>query len=119
MRRAPGCNALHAKWVHKTKVTVNAILERLKAQLGACGNYQVLGVDYGLTFAAVMDSSTVKFFLALADTWGVPANHGDIPNAYVKADKEAHLRIYVQLPLGICVSSATLRKHCKLERARA
>uniref|UniRef100_A0AAV1U5R0 Retroviral polymerase SH3-like domain-containing protein n=1 Tax=Peronospora matthiolae TaxID=2874970 RepID=A0AAV1U5R0_9STRA len=42
---------------------------------------------------------------------GVPAKHGDIPNAYVKAAKEAHLRIYLHLPLGMSVTSATLRKH--------
>ena len=44
-----------------------------------------------IMFAAVMDMSTVKIILALAATWEVGAKHGDIPNAYVKADKEADL----------------------------
>uniref|UniRef100_A0AAV1U887 Integrase catalytic domain-containing protein n=1 Tax=Peronospora matthiolae TaxID=2874970 RepID=A0AAV1U887_9STRA len=76
-----------------TKTDAQGDLEQLKARLVACGNEQVLGVDYTLTFAAVMDLSTVKVILALAATWGVPAKHGDIPNAYVEADKEPHLRI--------------------------
>ena len=42
---------------------------------------------------------------------GVPAKNGDIPNAYVKADKEAHLRIYLQLPRGMSASDSTLREH--------
>ena len=40
-----------------------------------------------------MAISTVKVVLALAATWGVTAKHGDIPNAYAKADKETHLDI--------------------------
>lgn len=43
----------------------------------------MLGGNYNLTFAAVMELSTVKVILALAATWEVPAKHGDIPNAYV------------------------------------
>uniref|UniRef100_A0AAV1T8Z1 Uncharacterized protein n=1 Tax=Peronospora matthiolae TaxID=2874970 RepID=A0AAV1T8Z1_9STRA len=49
--------------------------------------------------------------IALALTWGVPAKHGDIPNAYVKAYNEAHLLIHLHLPLGMSVYSATLRKY--------
>uniref|UniRef100_A0AAV1TTK9 Reverse transcriptase Ty1/copia-type domain-containing protein n=1 Tax=Peronospora matthiolae TaxID=2874970 RepID=A0AAV1TTK9_9STRA len=92
-----------------TKTDAQGDLERLKARLVACGNEQVLGVDYTLTFAAVMDLSTLKVILALAATWWVPAKHGDIPNSYVKADKEPHLRIYLQMPRGMPVSKETLR----------
>ena len=66
VKRAPGLNALHIKWVFKTKTDAQGKVERLKARLVACGNEQVLGVDYSLTFAAVMDLSTVKVILALA-----------------------------------------------------
>ena len=72
----------------------------------------MLGVDYNLTFAAVMDISTAKVVLALAATWGVPSKHGDIPNAYVRAEKEAHLGICLQVPRGMTVSESTLRKIC-------
>ena len=40
-------------------------LERLKARLVTCGNEQVFGVDYQLTFATVMDMSTMKVILRL------------------------------------------------------
>ena len=56
------------------------------------------------------DISTAKVVLALVATWGVPAKHGDIPNAYVRAEKEAHLDIYLQVPSGMTVSESTLRK---------
>ena len=66
-------------------------LELYKARLVACGNEQVLGVDYNLTFVAVMNISTAKVVLALVETWGVPAKHGDIPNAYVRGSTPQHL----------------------------
>ena len=77
MKRSPGANALHLKWVYKTKTGANGELEQYKARLVACGNEQVLVVDYNLTFAAVMDISTAKVVLALAATCGVPAKHGE------------------------------------------
>lgn len=61
------------------------------ARLVACGNEQVLVVDYKLMFAAAMDLSTVKVILTMAATWGVRVKHEDIPNAYVKANKEENL----------------------------
>ena len=106
----PEANAFHSKWVFKTETRADGELEGYKARLVACGNEQVLGVDYNLTFAAVMDISTAKVVLALAATWGVPAKHGDIPNAYVRAEKEPHLDIYLQVPRGMTVSESSMRK---------
>ena len=70
IKRSPGSNALHLKWVYKTKTGADGELERHKARLVASGNEQVLGVVCNLIFAAVMDISTVKVILALAATWG-------------------------------------------------
>ena len=76
----------------------------------ACYNEQVYGVDYGLTFAAVMELSTVKVILVLALRWGVPARHRDIPNAYVKADKEEHLDVFLVILKGMKIQDGNLRK---------
>ncbi|CAI5732632.1 unnamed protein product [Peronospora farinosa] len=57
-----------------------------------------------------MDMSTVKIILALAATWGVGAKHGDILNAYVKADKEADLEILLQVPKRMDVSGDTVKE---------
>nr|CCA26407.1 pol polyprotein fruit fly (Drosophila melanogaster) transposon [Albugo laibachii Nc14] len=94
------CDAhcLHTKWVYKTKRDANGNLERYKARLVAVGNEQVFCRDYNVTFAAVMEMSRVKLILALARVWRVPAQHGNIPNAYVKAEKEPELNIYLRIP---------------------
>ena len=110
IKKPPSSNALHTKWVFQMKIDAHGDLKRLKARLVACGNKQVFGIDYQFTFAAVMDMSTVKVILALVATWGVPVKHGDIPNAYVKADKESHLEILLQVPKAMDVDEATLKK---------
>ena len=46
IKRPPGSNTLHTKWVFKTKTDAHGEIERLKARLVACGNEQVFGVDY-------------------------------------------------------------------------
>ncbi|KAG3110051.1 hypothetical protein PI124_g8068 [Phytophthora idaei] len=78
---------LHTKWVYKTRLYAEGIIGRLKARLVACGNEQEFSVNYIITFAAAIDMTSVKLILVLARKWRVPAKHGDVPNAYVKADK--------------------------------
>ena len=74
-KRSPDANAPHSKWVLKTKTGADGELERYEARPVACSNEQVLGVDYNLTFAAVMEISTAKVVMALAATWSVTAKH--------------------------------------------
>ncbi|KAG2790690.1 hypothetical protein PC129_g17557 [Phytophthora cactorum] len=102
-------HVLHTKWVFKTKTDADGAIERFMARLVACGNEQVFGIDFNLTFAAVMELSTVKVILVFARRWGVPARHGDIPNAYVKADKEQHFEIYLEIPQGVAIGEDVLR----------
>ena len=101
---------MHSKWVYKTKTTTYGKLERHKARLVACGNEQIFGVDYALTLTAIMNMTTVKMIIALAATWGVPAKHGDVPNVYVKAEKEQHLEIKMHVPKGMTIGKDKLKE---------
>eukprot|EP00644_Phytophthora_capsici_P019020 jgi/Phyca11/133345/e_gw1.420.2.1 len=66
-----GERVLHTKWVFKTKMDAKGFIERLKARLVACGNEQEFGVNYNITFAAVIDMSNVKLIFVLARKWKV------------------------------------------------
>ncbi|KAE8951940.1 hypothetical protein PR002_g32818 [Phytophthora rubi] len=44
----------------------------------------------------------------MAHVWEVPARHGDVPSAYVKADKEEGLEIYLYIPDGMETSDELL-----------
>ena len=72
-----------------TRRTQTGIFERYKARLVVCGNEQVFVVDYTLTLATVMDLGTVKLILVLSRRWNAAARHGDVPNAYVKAERRS------------------------------
>ncbi|KAE9023044.1 hypothetical protein PF005_g5220 [Phytophthora fragariae] len=53
VRLPKNVRVLHTKWVFKTKLDAEGLIERLKARLVACGNEQTFGVNYSVTFAAV------------------------------------------------------------------
>ncbi|GMF48730.1 unnamed protein product [Phytophthora fragariaefolia] len=107
--RRVNSHVLHTKWVFKTKTGADGAIENFKARPVPCGNEQLYGTDYNLTLAAVMELSTVKVILVFARRWRVPAWHGNIPNAYVKAKKEQHLEIYLAIPKGMIVPDEVLR----------
>ncbi|GMF39427.1 unnamed protein product [Phytophthora fragariaefolia] len=90
-------------WVYKAKMDAEGAIERLKARLIACGNEQQFGVVYSVTFSLVIEMTSLKLIFALARKWRVPDKHGDVPNAYVKAIKEADLDIYLRIPHGMVV----------------
>ena len=55
-----------------------------------------------------MELGTVKGVLVLSRRWNVRALHGDVPNAYVKAEKEKDIDIYMKVPSGMQVSQNIL-----------
>uniref|UniRef100_A0AAV1VFP5 Reverse transcriptase Ty1/copia-type domain-containing protein n=1 Tax=Peronospora matthiolae TaxID=2874970 RepID=A0AAV1VFP5_9STRA len=57
-----------------------------------------------------MDMTTMKIILALAATWGVPAKHEDVPNTYVKEEKEQHLDILMHFPKGMTIDTRELQE---------
>ncbi|KAE9207773.1 hypothetical protein PF004_g16945 [Phytophthora fragariae] len=99
---------LHTKWVFKTKTHADGTVERYKGRLVVCGNEQEYGIDYIVTFSAVLDLTTGKLIFVMAHVWEVPAHHGDVPSAYVKADKEEGLEIYLYIPDGMEISDKLL-----------
>uniref|UniRef100_A0AAV1VPD8 Reverse transcriptase Ty1/copia-type domain-containing protein n=1 Tax=Peronospora matthiolae TaxID=2874970 RepID=A0AAV1VPD8_9STRA len=87
----------------------NGDIERYKDRLVVCGNEKVFGVDYTLTFAAVIDLGRVRLILVPLRRWKVPARHDDVPNAYVNAEKEEHLDIYMKVPKGMTVKEKEIK----------
>ncbi|KAE8996647.1 hypothetical protein PF005_g23509 [Phytophthora fragariae] len=118
MARTGEVRPLHTKWVFKTKTDANGNVERYKARLIACGNEQVHGVNYTMTFSAVMDTTSTKVILVLSLLWGVPARHGDVSNAYVKAETEPDMDIHLRAPQGMAVNEDKMREHGVKEKSQ-
>ncbi|EGZ23155.1 hypothetical protein PHYSODRAFT_375094, partial [Phytophthora sojae] len=70
---------------------------------------QEYGVDYTYTFSAVLDMESGKIILVVSHIWKVPARHGDVPGAYVKAKKEEELVIMLVIPTGMEFTEEQLR----------
>ena len=51
-----------------------------------------------------------KVILAVSRIWGVPAQPGDVPSAYVKADKEEGFEILLHIPQGMEIEAKLLDK---------
>ena len=62
-------HVLHTKWVFKSNTDADGAIERFKSRLVDYGKEQLLSVDYGLKFAAVMEMSIVKFVLVFSRRW--------------------------------------------------
>ncbi|KAG3105800.1 hypothetical protein PI125_g13360 [Phytophthora idaei] len=105
----PGAKCLHTKWVFKLKTHADGTIERYKARLVARGDEQEYGVDYTVTFSAVLAMVSGKVILVVSRIWKVSARHGDVPNAYVKAKKEAELIIILLIPQGMEFTEEQLR----------
>nr|CCA25836.1 AlNc14C325G10624 [Albugo laibachii Nc14] len=54
-------------------------------------------------------------FRGSQEIWRVQAQHGDKANAYVKAEKEPELNIYLRISQGMSVNQYTLKSY-KVER---
>ncbi len=73
---------------------------RYKSRLVVCGNEQRWGVDFDKTFTEVMDTAMFHVMAALSLTWNSDLIHGDVPNAYVKAEAENGYDLYMVQPKG-------------------
>nr|CCA24015.1 AlNc14C218G9046 [Albugo laibachii Nc14] len=56
-----------------------------------------------------MDMTSFNLILALARNWHVAAKYWDIPNAFVKAEKEPELNIFLRLIKGVEVEQYSAR----------
>ncbi|CEG45564.1 FOG: Transposon-encoded proteins with TYA, reverse transcriptase, integrase domains in various combinations [Plasmopara halstedii] len=53
---------------------------------------------------------TAKVISAMAQHWKLPARHGDVPNAYVKASAEEEFPIYIKTPQGMEIRDQVLKE---------
>ena len=63
------------KWVFRTKFNSDGSIFKHKARLVVKGFSQVVGVDYGDTFAPVAKHDTIRLLLALAGQMGWKMYH--------------------------------------------
>jgi len=66
-------NTIYVKWVFRTKLNANSIINKHKVRLVVKGYAQIYGIDYSNTFALVakMDTIRLLFVVAAHKNWKV------------------------------------------------
>ena len=110
--RPRGKNLVSSKWVLKSKVKPDGVLEKRKARLVARGFSQTHGVDYFETFSPVARYESVRCMLALAAAWDMNIMQFDVKTAFLNGNLDEE--VYMEQPEGY--EDGTDRV-CKLKRS--
>jgi len=97
----PGGRFVDTKWVLKKKRDECGNLVKFKARLTAPGFTQIAGLDYDETFAAVVQTDTLRLLLAHAIQYQLHTVQYDIESAYLNAPLDE--KIYIQPPAMVSV----------------
>ncbi|KAL0310592.1 UNVERIFIED_CONTAM: putative mitochondrial protein [Sesamum angustifolium] len=86
------------KWIYKTKLNADGLIQKHKARLVAKGYSQLSGIDYTETFALVARLDTIRALIAIAANKKWKIYQMDVKSAFLNSyiDEE----IYVEQPQG-------------------
>ena len=107
-------SVVQCKWVFRTKLKVDGLLDKYKARLVAKGFQQTPGVDFSETFSPVVKASTICIVFTLAVSRGWDIQQIDINNVFLNGD--LHEEVFMSQPDGF-VDQAKPTYVCKLHKA--
>src|SRR5204862_5014161 len=88
------------KWVFDRKPNKNGNTIRFKARWVVKGFSQVKGIDYDLTYAAVVNAATNRALLAVTAALNWPMRQYDVATAFLNGELPDHQIVYMKQPLG-------------------
>lgn len=91
-------NVVRSKWVYAPKFDADGVLVRRKARVVAKGFTQVLGEDYGETYASVARVESVRLVCAIAASRGMHLWQLDFVSAFLNSENT--YKIYMEPPPG-------------------
>ena len=104
--------ALGGRWVYKRKLDAVGQISRYKARYVVRGFEQIYGIDYDLTFAPVVKSTSYRLLFALAAQQDFELEQMDIKTAFLYG--KLNESIYMEQPKGYEDGSDSV---CALKRA--
>lgn len=76
-----GCKAIPCKWVYRTKMNSDGIVDKFKARLVIKG--QRYGIDYNQTFRPVAKMSSIRSILSIAASEGMFLSQFDVSTTFL------------------------------------
>ena len=92
------------KWVFAIKRNEKNEIVRYKARLVAQGFSQIPGVDYEETYSPVVDATTLRFLISLANVERLQMRLMDVVTAYLYGSLDSD--IYMKIPEGLKMPEA-------------
>ena len=86
------------KWVFRTKLNADGLVNKYKARLVVKGYAQIFDVDYSETFALVARLDTIRLLLAISAQLGWKVHQMDVKSAFLNGILQEE--IYVEQPEG-------------------
>ena len=71
------------KWVFRTKLNVDGLVNKYKARLVVKGYAQIFGVDYSETFTPVARLDTIRLLLPISMQLGWKVHQMDVKSAFL------------------------------------
>jgi hypothetical protein len=93
-----GRKAVGSKWVFKTKLNKDGMIERYKARFCAKGFSQKEGIDYHETFAPVLKYKSLRIVLAIVAIKDYELDQMDVQTAFLNATIKEE--VYMKQPRG-------------------
>ena len=90
--------AIKGGFVYKTKELPGGYVEKVKARYCAKGYSQVEGLHYKSSFAPVASATAVRTIMYIACEYGWPLHHLDVSTAFLNADIEPDIELYIDPP---------------------
>jgi hypothetical protein len=103
------------KWVFTVKYLADGSVDRYKARLVAKGFTQVLGKDFGATFAPVAKLTSIRLLVSLAASHSWPLHQLNVKNAFLHGDLLEP--IYMDPPPGFRAEGEYTGKVCRLHKS--
>ncbi|GMF17717.1 unnamed protein product [Phytophthora fragariaefolia] len=104
-----GSHVLHTKWVFKAKTDADGAIETFQCPPGGLRHRAVVRHRLQPHVRCSHEAEHRQGDPGVRAVLVCACQHGDIPNAYVKAKKEQHLEIYLAIPKGMIVPDEVLR----------
>lgn len=109
--RPPG-KTIKCRWIFKTKISADGVVEKRKARLVAKGFTQTFGTDYHETFAPVVRYASIRIMIAIAAQRKMKLFQMDVKTAFLNGDIEEC--IHMEQPEGYNDNSGRV---CKLQKS--
>lgn len=89
------------KWVYKTRLNLDGLVQKNKARLVAKGYSQMPGIDFNETFGLVARLDTIRTLIALASQNEWKLFQLDVKSTFINGT--LHEEVYIDKPLGFAI----------------